>query len=127
MTETNDGAAEDGPVGALTATFMLTANLSLQLSGTFKLSDFLTLGGNWQPTLSVSGNVNQQIVGAPIPPRSYKRLMWKTHYHENRWLSSHYVQSGFDADYLQVVDEAKGALSYLYWSAPIGLDDAGLG
>jgi len=122
----NDDYTERQPVGALTIGFNLTLALSAQLNGSFKISDFFTLGGNFQPSISISGSVSQAVVGDEIPPRCYIQLKWHTHYHKNHWLTDHYTPAGFDASYLQLID---GDVTYnsLHWGHPIRLDDSGLG
>ena len=114
------------PVGPLTLAVTIATQLSFQPSGTFKLSNFLTLGGSFTASASVSFAANQTVTGPAIPPRCYVQLMYEVHYHKNHWFVDHYLTSGYDNTYMQLID-AKGADAFLEWGHPIQLTGSGLG
>ena len=115
------------PVGPLTLGGTIGLQFSAQLNGSFKLSDFFTLGGNFTATGSIAVTANQAITSAPIPPRCYIQLMYEVHYHTNHWLTDHYLPSGYDFTYTQLIDDQKDAVTSLYWGHPIQLAGSGLG
>ena len=101
-------------MGPISIAFTVSANLGFQLTGSFKLSDLFTLGGNFQASASASGTVGEQITGPPIPPKSYIQLYFHTHYHTNHWLVDHYTTSGFDQTYTELIDSTPD-VAELHW------------
>ena len=118
---------KDAPVGPLTLAVTVGTQFVLGLTGSFKLADFFTLGGSFTASASLSFAANQTITGPTIPPRCYTQLTQEVHYHINHWLTDHYLPSGYDATYTQLI-AAPGALPIiLYWGHPIQLAGSGLG
>ena len=115
------------PIGPLTIGGTVGLQFSAQLNGSFKLSDFFTLGGNFTATGSIAVTANQSITGPAIPPRCYVQLTYEVHYHTNHWLTDHYLPSGYDATYTQLIDDQKDAVTSLFWAHPIQLAGSGLG
>lgn len=122
----NPDYEHDAPVGPLSVGATVGFQFSAQLNGTFKISDFFTLGGNFTATGSASVTANQSITGPPIPARCYIQLRYEIHYHRNHWLTDHYAPDGFDQTYEEDIDDQKDAVSSIYWGHPIELAGSGL-
>ncbi len=108
----------------LTFNTTVTATLSAQINGTFKLSDFFTLGGNFQPSLAVAVQNGLSIPGPDLLPRHFVQLYFHLHFHRNHWLTDHYLPAGFDQTYTQVIGGDEKYVS-LTWGPQEPLTDVG--
>ncbi len=120
----NRSTTQQMQIGPLTVSSTATAGLSFQLNGSFKISDFFTLGGNFQPSMSLAVQAGQAVSGPPVDPLHFVQLYFHIHYHKNHWLTDHYTPAGFDQTYTQIIDGDEKYIS-LHWGHEEDLKDAG--